>query len=519
MSNGCGIGRRHVLLGLATGLTAPTILTLLDRNVALAADGSLSVALPSNPATFDPCNQTNHDAMVLSQLIFENLYEVDVNGVPQPMLAVSHKISDDGLTWWFDLRDDVYFQNSQKMTAEDVKYSYEWVLDENNKAARRAIWTRIKRIEVESPTRVRFEMNRPYGSMLLYMTKYMGIFPKGSRENPGTAAFQSNPVGLGTGPGIFVSAQKNDYVEFKRNPNYWRKGVPAWNKLTVQIVPEDSVRVAYLMTDKVQIISAPPPREYTRLKSLPGIGGASKIAIGSRMFISMNNAKAPFDDVNFRLAISRGIDRQKIASQLFGLLDPTAIPAPTDSWWFNKEANARLDFNLDAAKELLAKSKYPTGASFDLLLPAEPYLVDVKDAALLVQADLKKNLGITANLQVLETSQVIGDMIKGAHTAAIVVFMTPPDPIVQDFYTGNILAKGVGYENKAFNDAVDKYFASKTQEEKKAVLDQLYGILAQDCPNVYLGVAHASNLWRSAVKGFEVNTGITMRLRSAVPSA
>ena len=362
-------------------------------------------------------------------------------------------------------------------------------------------------------------MNQPYGSMLLYMTKYMGIFPKGSRENMGSASFQSNPVGLGTGPGIFVRAQKNDYVEFKRNPKYWRKGVPAWSTLRVLIVPEDSVRVAYLMTNKVQVISAPPPREYTRLKSLSGISGASKIAIGSRMFISMNHSKPPFDDVNFRLALSRALDRQKIASQFFGLLDPTAIPAPSDSWWFNKEANDRLDFNLAAAKELIAKSKYPSGATFDLLLPAEPYLVDVKDAALIVQAELKKNLGVTVNLQVLEASQVIGDMIKGAHTAAIVVFMTPPDPVVQDFYTGNIMAKGVGYTNKAYNDAVDEYFACKTQSEKMAVLDKLFMILAQDCPNIYLGVAHAANLWRTNVKGFKVNTGITMRTRDVMPPA
>lgn len=510
-------GRRDVLRGLATTVATSTLLPLLNPGVAVAADGTLSVALPTNPDTFDPCNQRNHDAMALSQVIFESLYEVDVNGVPQPMLASGHKISEDGMTWWFDLRDDVFFQNGQKMTAEDVKYSYDWVLDEKNKAARRPIWTRIKNVVVESPARVRFEMNQPYGSMLLYMTKYMGIFPKGSREKPGNEAFQANPVGLGTGPGIFVSAQKNDYVEFRRNPRYWRKGVPAWSKLRVLIVPEDSVRVAYLMTNKVQAISAPPPREFARLKAMPGITGASKIAIGSRMFISMNHAKPPFDDVNFRLAISRALDRKKIASQFFGLLDPTAIPAPSNSWWFNADANARLDFNLAAAKEHLAKSKYASGATFDLLLPAEPYLVDVKDAALIVQAELKRNLGVTVNLQVLETSQVIGDMIKGAHNAAIVVFMTPPDPVVQDFYTGNIMAKGVGYTNKAFNDSVDEYFATKTQTEKKAALDKMFNILAQDCPNVYLGVAHASNLWRSNIKGFQVNTGITMRTRNVVP--
>jgi len=80
----------------------------------------------------------------------------------------------------------------------------------------------------------------------------------------------------------------------------------------------------------------------------------------------------------------------------------------------------------------------------------------VKDAALIVQAELKNNLGITVGLRVLETSQVIGDMIKGAHTAAIVVFMTPPDPILQDFYTGNIMAKVVGIGNCS-GATIDKF--------------------------------------------------------------
>ena len=224
------IDRRRFLSTAGAGIATAATLPWLDPNVALAAGGTLTVALPNNPTTFDPANQRNHDAMAMSQVVFENLYEVDVNAEPQPMLAVGHQVADDGMTWWFDLRDDVVFHNGQKMTAEDVKYSYEWILDPKNKARRRSVWTRIKNIVVESPTRVRFEMAQPYGTMLYYMTKYMGIFPKGSREKHGAAAFTSNPVGLGTGPGIFVGARKNDYVEFKRNPNYWRKGVPAWEQ-------------------------------------------------------------------------------------------------------------------------------------------------------------------------------------------------------------------------------------------------------------------------------------------------
>jgi peptide/nickel transport system substrate-binding protein len=511
--------RRRFLSTAGVGIATAAALPWLDPNVALAAGGTLTVALPNNPTTFDPANQRNHDAMAMSQVIFENLYEVDVNAEPQPMLAVGHKVADDGMTWWFDLRDDVVFHNGQKMTAEDVKYSYDWILDAKNKARRRSVWTRIKNIVVESPTRVRFEMAQPYGSMLYYMTKYMGIFPKGSREKHGAAAFTSNPVGLGTGPGIFVGARKNDYVEFKRNPNYWRKGVPAWNKLIAQVVPENAVRVAYLITNQVQIISAPPPREFVRLKDLPGIQGHSKVSVGGRCFIGINNNRKPFDDLNFRKAVTHAIDRQKIADQFYGLLEPSALPMGKDSPWFSKEANAMMDFDLALAKKYMAKSKYATDAEFDLLLPASPYLVDVKDAALIIQAQLKENLGVKVNLQVLETGQVIGDMIRGNFTSAIVVFMTPADPVERSFYTGQILAKGYGYKNPAFDAAVDDYYATNDAAKQKKILDRLFKIVGKDSPMFYLGVPHAANLWRKDVKGFKINAAITMRLRDVDPGS
>ena len=244
MTRFSGPTRRQILQGGAGVLAAGA---MSDPRCALAADKTLTIAIPNNPGTFDPMNQVNHDAMVGTQTVFENLLEVDVDGVLRPSLAVSlPKISDDKLTYWFDLRDDVRFQNGDRFTAEDVKYSYEYIIDPKNKAVRRNLWTPIREITVESPTRVRFEMRMPYRPWLDYMSKFMGIFPKGSREKFGSDYFRLTPIGVGTGPGIFVEWRQNDYVEFRRNPDYWRKGVPAWDRLVMKTVPEDSVRVAYL---------------------------------------------------------------------------------------------------------------------------------------------------------------------------------------------------------------------------------------------------------------------------------
>ena len=162
----------------------------MSPSLAIGADRTITLALPNNPANFDPAHQANHDTMACSQVVFENLIELDTDGNIQPMLAKEWSVSDDGMTYTFDLRDDVYFHNGQKMTAEDVKYSYDTVRDKKYKLRRRSLWTPIKEVVIESPTRIRFDMEFPYNDLPKLMTKYMGVWPKGSREpgQPGDAA-------------------------------------------------------------------------------------------------------------------------------------------------------------------------------------------------------------------------------------------------------------------------------------------------------------------------------------------
>ena len=155
----------------------------LPVSSAFAAGGDLVIALPNNPSTFDPCAQANHDAMVVTQTIFENLVAVDHDGGLEPQLAKAlPRITNGGKTYVFELREGISFQNGQPFTAEDVKYSFDYVLDPKNNALRRPLFNRINEVVVESKYRVRFELREAYRPFLHYMTKYMGIFPVGSRE-------------------------------------------------------------------------------------------------------------------------------------------------------------------------------------------------------------------------------------------------------------------------------------------------------------------------------------------------
>lgn len=140
---------RRALLAAAAGGAFGGLLPASLLHAQPNTGKTLTIVLPSNPITIDPINQLNHDAMVLGQTVFENLVEYDLDGVLKPQLAKAlPTISADKKTYTFELRDDVIFHNGKKMTAEDVKYSFDYLLDPANKAARRSLFTRITKVTV-----------------------------------------------------------------------------------------------------------------------------------------------------------------------------------------------------------------------------------------------------------------------------------------------------------------------------------------------------------------------------------
>jgi peptide/nickel transport system substrate-binding protein len=512
---------RRALLQAAAGAGAGFGLHPLLGSLANAQPASgktLTVAIPGVPVTLDPINLTNHDWMAASQTIYENLIEFDVNGEMRPQLAAAMPtVSPDKTTYTFDLRDNVYFHNGKKFSAEDVKYSYEYLLDPANKAVRRPVFARIEKVSVINPLRVEFKLSEPYGPWLAFQTKCMGIFPAGSREANSPDVFRNAPAGLGTGPGIFEEWKPNEYISFRRNPNYWRKGLPSWERLVIRQINEESVRVAYLLSGQVDLISAPPPRDFERLKKMANLSGGSRATLGGWFAINTNNSKPPFDDVNFRKAISHAIDRDVIANKVYyGLLSPAAMPAPKGAWWYNESHDRAASFDLAKAQDLLARSKYPKGASFDLAIPAEPYLLDVKDAALVIQSQLSK-IGVTVNLKVSEFQVFFAAAVKGEQQAGMFVNMSPGEPTyhLQNSLTPNqLLTKTVNYDGPEMLALLKQGFAEDDREKAKQIYSNLQAVLVRDMPMIWVGFVHAANLWRKAtVKEFTVNQGVTFSCR------
>lgn len=505
------ISRRGFMAGTIAGLGAAGF----GFSVNAAGQKILKVMLPSNPSTFDPLNQGNHDAMAVSQLIFENLLEVDGDGALVPQLAADlPEISDDQLTYTFRLKEGVTFHNGAPFTARDVKYSYDYMLNPDNNALRRGYWTTISEVEVVSDYEVRFHLSRPYSPLLASMTKYMGIFPEGSREEAGET-FQIAPVGLGTGPALFKAAQSGAWVELERNPAY-HGTPPDWDVIRFEIAADPTARTTALVTGAVDVVGAPAARDFLRFTAEDGdIQGAAKAALGATMLMSHNCAAAPFDDVNFRLAVARAFDRAAIGARIYGgLLEPTAVVVPQASPYYSAEADAALSFDVEAAKAHLAASPYAEGAAFELTYPTDAYLLDVRDTALYIQSALAE-VGISVTLKPVETGQMMTDVFNGNFQTALwaVVGTTAPTFILSSFFVpGQALQAGIKYSNDEMTALLAAVEAAKA-EDIAPLMAQVQALFATEAPAAVVGTPKALNLWSKRVPSFDVNTGITMRLR------
>lgn len=505
--------RRHEMLWLTSGavISASSI-----PQIASAAGTTLSVGIPSNPVTLDPINELNHDAMAATQLIFENLVQVDLDGNLRPQLAKAMpSISSNGLEYDFELRPGIKFHDGSDLTSEDVKYSFEYLLNPANNALRRKLFEPIKEVVALDRYRLKVILSTPYRPWMFYLTKYMGIFPKGSREKYGADHFKLSPTGVGTGPGKFVEWKEQDHITLEANRDYWQKGLPKWDRVVVNFVTQDATREAQLLSGSLDIISSPPPRDYQSIKTRKGINGGDKPTLGGWLFIPMSTVKEPFNDVNARRAVACAIDRNLIAQKIYyGLVDPSTIPAPPRGWWFDKKADSINAYNPDLARSFLKKSRYPNGFTFDLEIPATPYLLDVKDAAVAVQQMLRE-VGITANIRSYEAAIANNRYFKGEQQGTLVVAMSPGEMtyMIELFLDKRgVLNAATGYDNPKLTELITESLATNDRTKLKNVFSRMLSFIAEQSPSVWLGFVHAIDLWRDDVKGFEVNQGLTLRL-------
>lgn len=509
---------------------APFLLTLCLSPLAHAA--SLSVCTEASPEGFDvvqynSLSTTNASADVL----MNRLVDFDAKtGVLVPSLAQDWSVSADGLVYTFKLRPGVkfhhtpYFSPTRELTADDVRFSFERMLDPANpwhKVAQSGfphaqslqLPQLIKTIETPDPQTVRFTLAHPDATFLpalsmgfasIYSAEYADKLLKAGTPE----LMNSQPIG--TGPFVFGRFQKDAVVRYKANPDYFA-GKPEVDNLIFAITPDANVRLQKLRRNECQIALSPKPLDVDAAAKDPALNVEQTPAFMTA-FVAINSQHPPLDKPEVRQAINLAFDK---ATYLKAVFENSAQPAngiyPATTWSFAKNLPGYAH-DLQKARDLLAKAGLKEGFNTTIWTRPTGSVLNPNPSlgAQLLQADLAK-VGIKADIRVIEWGELIRRAKAGEHDLLFMGWAGDngdPDNFLTPQFSCAAVKSGTNfarYCDKTLDTLISEGKVVSDQDKRSALYQKAQALIQQQA--LWLPLAHptAYTLTRKNVQGYQVS--------------
>ncbi len=298
------------------------VLSLTACHQARRDSSTVVMALDNSPTNLDPRVGTDAMSERIGGLLFDALVRKDEHFRMQPWLATRWD-QPDPLTWIFHLRTGVRFTNGQPLTAEDVAFTINSLMDGSLLTSKGGAFSSVLRAEAPDAATAVIHMRHPDASLLFDLSDGLfGVVPRGSGKD-----FGRHPIG--SGPYRFVSATQDKDVLVERNADYWA-GPPHLERIDFQVIP-DAVTVALeLEKGSADIASNQLTLDMIHaLEHRPNL--VTETAPGSPvMYLNFNVTHGPLSRVRVRQAIACAIDRQAIVHAVWrdqAHLAETLLPA------------------------------------------------------------------------------------------------------------------------------------------------------------------------------------------------
>lgn len=455
--------------------------------------GDLVIAIGDDVVSLSTQGSNDTASSNVAENIYETLTNLDENQEVQPGLAASWEEVDD-TTWEFTLQEGVTFHDGAELTAEVVKMNYDRLVDEEIASPRSFLVEAVESVEVVDELTIRINLEYPYAPLLANLAHSGAAIMSPNIIEEDYAQFEAggdadsyinqNPVG--TGPFVFESWTPGESVVLTRNEEYW--GEPAkLDSVTFKVVSEQSARIAELETGVSHVADTIGPNNISRVEGADGVHVVQEPSVRLD-YVGFNAQKEPFDDVRVRQAISMAIDKQQIIDGVLNGVGLEAVGPLAPPVFGYDESVSGLEYDPEAAQELLEEAGYPDGFSTTIWTRDSEQLADT---AVNVQSQLAE-IGIEVEVEELEWGAYLEKTANGEHDMFILGWTTVTSDadygMYPLFHSSALGATG----NRTFtvDEELDAVLDEARRETDPEVRQELYSeaqeMLVELAPMIYL---------------------------------
>ena len=510
-------------LSFAAALCAATLLS------GAAGAKTLVYCSEGSPEGFDPALYTagtTFDAS--SNAVYNKLMEFAPGTTnPEPGLAESYTVSDDGLEYTFKLRPGVKFQTTdfftptREMNADDVVFTFErqWKADNAwHQYVAGAAWEYfngmgfpdlIQSIEKVDDMTVKFVLKRKEAPFVANLgMDFASIMSKeyADKLQADGKMDQLNQMPLGTGPFEFVAYQQDAVIRYRANEDFW-KGKEKIDDLVFAITTDAAVRYQKLQAGECHIMPYPNAADVAAMKADSNLTVMEQEGLNIA-YLAYNTTQAPFDKPEVRKALNMAINKQAIVDAVFqGAASPAKNPIPPTMWSYN-DAIEDDKYDPDAAKKMLEDAGVSNLSMKVWAMPvARPYMLNARRAAELIQADFQK-IGVTVEVVSYEWAEYLERSKAKDRDGAVILGWTGDNGDPDNFLDTLLGCDAVGGNNRAqwcnqeFDDLVTKAKEASDVAERTKLYEEAQVVFKREAPWATLDHSLAIVPMRKNVEGF-----------------
>lgn len=444
------------------------------------AGGTLTVAEPQDWGSLDPDKANSATVREPLNAVYDRLFTTSATGAIEPDLATSYTVNAGGTVYTLTLRSGVAFQDGTPFDAAAVKVNLDRVRAANSGCSCATAFQYVTSVAAQNASTVVVTLSAPDAA-----------FPRSGLA--GLGALMISPTALqkygadiglhpvGTGPFEFVSAVSGYSLTLKKNPHYWKPGLPYLDGVVFKVVSDPQTEYSSVQSGAVQIADGITATQAVQGKSDSRVVTQQAFGLSNYM-VFFNTTTAPFNDIRARQAVTAATDRTAINQVLNQGLSSTDVDSPfspSNPYYPGKTVPNAVGYDLAKAKALVAQL-----GGLTVTLTTIPSLETVAEAL----QSMWGQAGIKTVIKSMDEA-AFGAAVFGHQYQAAPFYLTPPSEDPADtvyFVQSTSPANALGLKDSGVDALIRAGLSARSDSQRHEIYDQLSAKLAALTPIDYL---------------------------------